>query len=451
MSLRRDHVEADATATMSAPALSIQSAATFAPATRPGQPATISSSLGIANPGPAKPFVPFAPQHVSPQPVGNVVDDAFAGYHGYDVEPTGLFGKKKKGAAAAAPVKGAKKGGMMANLKTAKDKANAVVRNAASGAKALAKGATDLVSGLSRFDYKLYSEDFTAVLAVAKKANGTDLSDKNNYRAFEGDSAYKSVLKIANMQEAKMTRTESLQKNVKGRASKVISRKIAGRNAACLGFAQVTESGESQERYGDVIFPPAAAAGIPTLVTLTENDTNGTAGMLPITGLVVEAIDVEGIAKGDDGKIAINMAEVKEVNISGAQSALTGDEFEFQWSLCVHGLHVDANKDLHAGPKILVPAGMTNNVSAYGIATDNGVERALSHAIKGEKIDLLMLWTAFKLVQGAQGLAYASLAPEQKKAAQELFGSLDGMNTQNSFSEDVDEDDFDELNAVPIM
>ena len=214
-----------------------------------------------------------------------------------------------------------------------------------------------------------------------------------------------------------MTRTESLQKNVKGRASKVISRKIAGRNAACLGFAQVTESGESKERYGDVIFPPAAAAGIPTLVTLTENDTNGTAGMLPITGLVVEAIDVEGIAKGDDGKIAINMAEVKEVKISGAQSALTGDEFEFQWSLCVHGLHVDANKDLHAGPKILVPAGMTNNVSAYGIATDNGVERALSHAIKGEKIDLLMLWTAFKLVQGAQGLAYASLAPEQKKAA----------------------------------
>lgn len=109
MSLRRDHVEADATATMSAPALSIQSAATFAPATRSDQPATISSSLGLANPGPAKPFVPFAPQHVSPQPVGNVVDDAFAGYHGYDVEPTGLFGKKKKGAAAAAPVKGAKR------------------------------------------------------------------------------------------------------------------------------------------------------------------------------------------------------------------------------------------------------------------------------------------------------------------------------------------------------
>lgn len=453
MSLRRDCVEADATATMSTPALSIQSAATFAPATRADQPATISSSLGITNPGPAKPFVPFVPQHVAPQAVGHVVDDAFAGYYGYDVEPTGLFGKKKKdaAAAAAAPVKGGKKGGMMANLKAAKDKANAVVRKAASGAKTLAKGAADLVSGLSRFDYKLYSESFTAMLAVAKKANGTDLSDKNNYKAFEGDSTYKSVLKIAKAQEAQMTRTESMQKNVKGRESKVISRKIAGRNAACLGFAQVEESDESKQRFGDVIFPPAAAAGVPTLVTLTENDTNGTAGMKPITGLVVEAIDVDALATGGDGKIAISMAEVNEAKLQASQEALTTDEFEFQWSLCVHGLHVDEDKGVHVGPKILVPTGKTNDVSAYGIATESGVERALSHAIKGEKLDLLLLWTSFKLVQGAKGLANASLDAAQKKAAQELFGSLDGMGTQNSFSEDVDADDFDELNAVSIM
>ena len=444
MSLRRDYVEADAAATMPASAPSIESAATFAPA-------TISSSLGIASPGPAKPFVPFAPQHLTPQPVGNVVDDAFAGYYGYDVEPTGMFGKKKDKAAAAA-VKGEKKGGgMMANLKAAKDKANAAVRKGVAGAKALAKGATDLVSGLSHFDYRLYSASFTAVLAVAKKANGTDLSDKNNYQAFAGDSTYKSVLKIAKAQEAKMTRTESLQKNVKGRESKVISRKIAGRNAACLGFAQVEESGETKERYGDVIFPPAAAAGVPTLVTLTENDTNGTADMKPITGLVVEAIDVDGIATGGDGKIAISMAEVKEVKLQASQEALTPDEFEFQWSLCVHGVHVDEDKGLHVGPKILVPTGKINDVSAYGIVTDGGVERALAHALKGEKLDLLLLWTSFKLVQGAKGLANASLDADQKKAAQELFGSLDGIGTQNSFSEEVDADEFDELNAAPIM
>jgi hypothetical protein len=433
MSLRRDYVEGDAQTF----APSIAPPTAFAPAA-PAHTAAIAS-----NPTPAKPFVPFAPQYPTPQSVGSVVDDAFAGY---DVEPTGMFGKKK----AAAKVEG-KKGGMMANLKAAKDKANAAVRKGVAGAKALAKGATDLVSGLSRFDYKLYSESFTAMLAVAKKANGTDLSDKNNYKAFEGDSTYKAVLKIAKAQEAKMTRTESQTKNVKGRESKVISRKIAGRNAACLGFAQVEESGESKERYGDVIFPPAAAAGIPTLVTLTENDTNGAAGMLPITGLVVEAIDVDALTKGGDGKIAISMAEVPEVKLQASQESLSADEFEFQWSLCVHGLHVDGDKNLHAGPKILVPTGKTNDVSAYGIATDNGVERALSHAIKGEKLDLLLLWTSFKLVQGAKGLASAGLDAAQKAAAQELFGSLDGMGTQNSFSEDVEADEFDELNAATIV
>lgn len=453
MSLRRDYVEADATAVATpAFARSIESAATFAPAPRPDQkPATIASSLGIDNPGPAKPFVPFAPQHLAPQPVGNVVDDVFAGY---DVEPTGLFGKKKNKEAAAAPAlidPKAKTRGMQINVKKAMDKANAAVRKGVSGAKALVKGATDLVSGLSRFDYKLYSERFTAVLAVAKKANGTDLSDKNNYQAFAGDSTYKSVLKIAKAQEAKMTRTESLQKNVKGRESKTISRKIPGRNAACLGFAQVEESGETKERYGDVIFPPAAAAGVPTLVTLTENDTNGVAGMKPITGLVVEAIDVDGIPTDGGGKIAISMAAVKEVKLAETAEALSTDEFEFQWSLCVHGIHVDEDKSLHVGPKILVPTGKLNDVSAYGIVTESGVERALAHALQGEKLDLLLLWTSFKLVQGAKGLASASLDPDQKKAAQELFGSLDGMGTQNSFSEDVEADEFGELNAVPIM
>jgi|SaaInlV_125m_DNA_1040241.scaffolds.fasta_scaffold02284_3 hypothetical protein len=450
MSLRRDCAEGDAQPWA---ARSIAPPMAFAPAS-PTEPVTIASSLGIANPGPAKPFVPFAPQYPVPQSVGSVVNDAFGDHYGYDVDPTGLFGKKK-GAAAAAPVKGAKKGGMLSNLKVAKDKANATVRKAASGAKSgaksLAKRASDLVTGLSHFDYKLYSDTFTALLGVAKKDDGINTDSKNNYAAFAGDSKYKKVVKIAQMQEAKMTHTESLQKNVKGRDSKVIKKKAEGRNAATLGFAQVEASAESKERYGDVIYPPAATVGIPTLVTLTVNDTNGTKGMLPITGLVVEALDVANITKGGDGNIAINMAEVKEIKMQASQEALTSDEFEFEWTLCVHGLHVDEQKNLHNGPMILVPKSNMNNVSAYGIATKNGVESALSHAIKGDKIDLLLLWTAFKLVQGAQDLAYASINSDQRKAAQELFGSLDGANNQNSYSEDVDADEFDELNAATIM
>lgn len=425
------------------------SAGAFA-APAPNHPATIASSLGIANPVPAKPFVPFAPQHPTPQPVGNVVDDVFGGGAGHDVYDTGLFGKKKGAAAASAKVEGKKGGGIMGGLKAAKDKANAAVRKGVAGAKALAKGATDLVSGLSRFDYKLYSDTFTALLAVAKKANGTDLSDKNNYQAFAGDSQYKKLLKTAQAQEAKMTRTESQTKNVKGRESKVISRKIKGRNAACLGFAQVTESDESKTQFGDLVFPPAQAAGIPTLVTLTANDTNGDANMQPITGLVVEAIDVDALAANKDGTIAVSMAAVKDAGVPASQQSFSTDEFEFKYTLCVHGLHVDEGKGLHTGPKILVPADKIDDVSAYGIDTDDGVESALAHAIKGEKIDLLLLWTSFKLVQGAKGLANASLSPEQKKAAQELFGSLDGMSTQNSFSEAVEADEFAELNLTTV-
>ena len=439
MSLRRDYCTDE---TVGAP---VALAGAFAdPA--PDHPATIASSLGIANPGPAKPFVPFAPQHPTPQPVGNVVDDAFAGYHGHDMEPTGLFGKKNK-AAAGAKVEGEKKPGFLAK---AKAKADAAVRKGVAGAKALAKGATDLASGLARFDFKLYSDTFTALLAVAKKANGTDLSDKNNYQAFAGDAKYKKLVKTAQAQEAKMTRTESQTKNVKGRESKVISRKIKGRNAACLGFAQVTEDDESKAQFGDLIFPPAQAAGIPTLVTLTANDTNGVEGMLPITGLVVEAIDVDALAANKDGTIAVNMAEVKDAGVPASQESLSTDEFEFQYSLCVHGLHVDEEKGLHMGPKILVPSGKIDDVSAYGIDTDDGVESALAHAIKGEKLDLLLLWTSFKLVQGAKGLANVSLDPAQKKAAQELFGSLDGMGTQNSFSEAVEADEFAELNSTTV-
>ena len=53
-------------------------------------------------------------------------------------------------------------------------------------------------------------------------------------------------------------------------------------------------------------------------------------------------------------------------------------------------------------------------------------------------------------MQGAKGLANVSLDPAQKKAAQELFGSLDGMGTTNSFSEAVEADEFAELNSTTV-
>ena len=407
-------------------------------------PQTISQRLGIApNPPPSKRLEPFQPQYKEvPEVSESVVEDMF---EGYDADPTGLFGKKKNAAGAKVePKKGF--------LAKAKAKANAAVRKGVAGAKSLAKGTTDLVSGLSHFDFKLYSDTFTAMLAVAKKVNGTNPDDKNNYQAFAGDSRYKAIAKgKARAQEDKMTRTESQAKNVKGRESKTISRKIKGRNAACLGFAQVTKSEDSEAQFGDLIYPPAQAAGIPTLVTLTAKDTNGEQDMRPITGLVVEAIDVDKLEANQGGRIAVNFVEVKDAGAPAESESMDTDAFEFKYNLCVHGLHVDEDKGIHVGPKILVPIDNIDDVSAYGIDTEDGVESALAHALLGQKLDLLLLWTSFKLVQGAKGLANGGvLNPAQKKAAQELFGSLDGVSTQNTISEDVEGDEFDELNHEPI-
>ena len=406
----------------------------------PQQPVTISSSLGLDPNMPHKPFVPFQPQYKTPEPVGNVVDDLFDGYDADPVPLGAMFGKKKKGSE--------KKPGFLAK---AKAKADAAVRKGVAGVKGAVKGATDLASGLARFDYKLYTEPISALLATAKKENGTTLSDKNNYKAFEGDKAYAGLVAKAKEQEAKMTRTESKTKNVKGKESKTISKQIKGRNAACLGFAQVTASEESDNMFGDMIYPPAQAAGIPTLVTLnTKFDTNGDANMMPITGLVVKAVDADDVeVVGDDG-VTVSMGAVKQVGIDASEEKLTRDEFDFKYSLCVHGVFVDEDKNLHTGPQILVPTGKVGDVSAYGIVTDTGIERALSHAIEGEKLDLLLLWTSFKLVHGAKGLTSVALDPAQKQAAKELFGSLDDMQTQNSFSEMFEDESFGELNVAPM-
>ena len=81
-----------------------------------------------------------------------------------------------------------------------------------------------------------------------------------------------------------------------------------------------------------------------------------------------------------------------------------------------------------------VPTGKLNEVSAYGIATENGA-RALSHAIKGEKLDLLLLWTTTSSSCRAPG--WPTPASTRRSGGRPpLFGSLDGMGTQNSFSED---------------
>ena len=202
-------------------------------------PQTTSERMGIQQdvPPPKRPE-PFAPQFREvPVVSGTVVDDVFEELD-IDVDATGLFGKGKKDkAAAAAKVDGdaPKKGGLMANLKAAKGKADAAVRKASAGAKAAAAGAkaaaasvADKHAGMQKFDYQIYNDDFTAVLAVAKKTSGgTEADAKNNIKAFK-KFKHKAVTKQAEAQEAQMMHNETLVKKIKGKDAEL--KKVLNQN-----------------------------------------------------------------------------------------------------------------------------------------------------------------------------------------------------------------------------
>ena len=414
-------------------------------------PQTIAQRLGIQQnaPRPQRPQ-PFEPQFKEvPVVSGSVVEDMF---EGYDADPTGLFGKKK--AAAGAKVEG-KKGSMVANLKAAKGKADEAVRKAVAGGKAVAAGAksaavsaVDKAAGMQKFDYTVMStDDFTGVLAVAKKANaGTDLDAKNNIKAFK---KYKhgKVTKQAEAQEKMMLHKEALVKKIKGKEDKVAARAAPGRNAAVLGYSQVSESDESNEMFADHIFDPEApaGAGVPTVVQMSEYDTNKVEGMMPISGLVVEPLDTDTLTYDGD-TMTVTMQAVPEAKITEeVVNKLTKDQVEFEYTLCVHGLYVGEDKQLMVGQKILVHQKKPSDITAYGIATENGIESALYHAMEGTVIDLLYLWTCFRLVQGVHMLGQSSPDKAQKAAIKEMLGASLGMATQYSFAEDIEDDEFDDV------
>ena len=427
---------------------------------------SISERLGIQqSTTPPRLPAPFAPQFKEvPVVSGTVVDDLFDELDYVDVDATGLFGKGKKGKkeAAAAKVEGEKKPGFLAK---AKSKADAAVRKASEGAKAAAAGAkkaaagaANKLAGMQKFDFQIYNDDFTAVLAVAKKINGgTEADAKNNIKAFK-KFKHKAVTKQAEAQEAQMLHNETLVKKVKGKEDKMVGRASAGRNAAVLGFSQVESSDESNERFASAIFDKDAPGGegVPTIVQLNEYDTNKVEDMQPISALVLEALDTDQLETSgeENGKpaITVTMQAIKEAKIDKeVVNTRTKDQVEFDYTLCVHGLYVNEDKELMMGRKILVHQQKPADITAYGIATPNGIESALHHAMEGKEIDLLYLWECYRLVAGVHKLGDANLDKAQKAAIKELLGEGLGMATQNSFAEDFDDDEFDEVNRASIM
>ena len=427
-------------------------------------PFTISERLGIqTSPPPTKwPEVkPFRPQFKEvPVVSGTVVDDVFDDMGVY-VDPTGGFlnslanGARAAGAGAGALAGKAGAGaGKLAGKAAAK--ANTVVRKAAAGKKAMAASLTNKLAGMDKFDFKTYDTDepqVTAILAVARKAADGQGDEKNNIKSFR-KFKHKKIVKTAENQEAQMLHKVSLTKTIKGK-TKVSDQAVTGRSALALGYSQV-EDGESEESkgtFGDALYNEDSAAGIgvPTIVQLDPAfDTNKVENMFPMTALVVEALDTDDLSKFEkEGKslIKITMQAIPQANITKeVVNNLTQDQVEFEYTLCVHGLYVNAEKGLIKGRKILVHQKKPDDITAYGISTPNGIESALHHAMVGTEIDLLYLWSCYRLVQGVYSLGQTSLITDNKKVVGKLLGEGLGKATQFKFSEDVEDDEFDELN-----
>lgn len=441
-------------------------------------PQSISDRLGIKQSAtPAQWPAPFKPEFKEvPVVSSNVVEDLF---DELEVDETGLFGKKNK-TASSAKVKGGKstKGGILANLKAAKSKADSVVRKASSsaaagakkamagakkateGAKKAAAGAVKRFVGMGRFDYEVHNDEFTAVLAVAKKTNGgTEVEEKNMIKAFH-KYKHEAVADEAENQEKNMFRTETQVKKVKGRDDEVSTRAGEGRHAAVLGYSKVLYSEEEDKRFASAIFDKDAPGdeGVPTIVKLTEYDTNKKEGMYPITALVLEAMnrkDIKTSGEDEQGKevITVTMQAVSGANIEEeVVNRYSVDQINFQYALCVHGLYVNNEKQLMMGRKILVYQQDPTDITKYGIVTDSGIESALHHAMVGTEIDLLYLWACYRLVAGVHNLAKAvGIDKTQKEAIKELLGEGLGQVTLHSFAENFDDGEFDEINSTAIM
>jgi hypothetical protein len=172
MSLRR--VDYDASSMLQHQLLQPDPAAAAVGATAI-QGVTISEQLGLRNAGPAKPYVPFRPQHPAPQVVGNAVDEAFLAY---GVAPSGLAGLPNVGPDTA---------GMMGDaLAKAKAKANAAVlksKELASRAAAASKAAASKAAAKTKSAAKSAAAAAGERLSRMGEDSDSDSEDEDGKKA----------------------------------------------------------------------------------------------------------------------------------------------------------------------------------------------------------------------------------------------------------------------------
>ena len=151
------------------------------PVTAASDAATISGELGLRNADPAKPYVPFKPQHPTPQPAGNAVDEAFSTY---GVAPSGPVGL---------PTVGPDTAGMMGDaLAKAKAKANAAVLK---GKELAGKAAAASKAAASKAATKTRSAAKSAAAAAGDRLSRMGEDDDSDSEDEDGKKATKAKAK----------------------------------------------------------------------------------------------------------------------------------------------------------------------------------------------------------------------------------------------------------------
>jgi len=413
---------------------------------------TPTTSVSMEPQEPAQPFEPFSPEYPSPKAVPDVVGSLFGDIETDDTAGL-LSGLKAAGKSALANAKKATDKLTLKNAKAAMEKVKSAGKSALSKAKsgvsALSKKVADMNANIGNFDYSIQTADTTVVGTIKKK--GTEVKPKHQILPFpSADWSGSKIFDLYQKQQGSMFKVSTKTRSTKKGGEKVSNeteKREKGVHVLCMGFTDVSNyEDDPVSNIGALealLYNKDAAvkAGATTLVS-TKATFEGTS-LMCVTGLLVEAIDA-GELYQEDGVIPYKFAAVPEEPTIGAEDGeINADNIADTYVSTIRGIHVTEDKEVVLGPKIYIPRTREamSNIAAYGYAEEGvGVVRALNKATKAEGIDLRMLWSAMHFARGIQDLYSSKVTPAAtKKSLGPLFGALDGITNQNSFSMSVEE------------
>jgi hypothetical protein len=426
------------------------------------EPVTISDHLGMDRP-PTRPVWPTNAVHKSKHTkrlrnASSVVDTVFGRDGYYPNVPTGEPEKKGWFAKKAASV--------LQGAKSAADLAVRAAGSAAANAKSKAgqsiKHNNEKQYGLEQFDYKVYEKEFIAILGAPRKDDGTDANQNNLFTPFDTEK-YNVFADVVTAQNAKSTHGVSSSTGDVKKYVSVVAKPERGN--LCMGFATVGTDATVVANYNDMVLKEGrekTTVGEPTIPRLQKDSFDVADGpMKPISAIAISEIDLDKIPGAESTKnVNYEFDAIPQLNGTDGtdvyeKSGTWEDNSIIRNFQCmVQGLHVNKDFELEASPTFLVPKNDPNDkgvdlvdpihdLAMWGIVviTNNAavVKGALTEAIKGEKVDMALLWTMYKLVCGAKNRANGGVLASKKGALGKLFGSTythSSSTTSRSYTDD---------------